>query len=813
MTVIQSFGELAQMQTGWSPTIRYSSLRLYNQLSYDYAALYRLQPNVRTCVDFLARNIAQLGLHVYRRVGETDRRRERDYGLARLLDLPLPTEFKCTRYRLIESLMGDLGVYFNAYWLKVRQGGEVRGLLRVPPPLVTVEGSMVPIRYEINLGAQVRKVEPAEIVHFRGYNPENALVGLSPLETLRRVLAEEQAMGDYREGFWANAARMAGLIERPKEAPKWTQDARDRFKAEFEALYSGDDNSGKTAILEEGMTWKQASFSAEESEYLAGRKLTREECARAYHIPLPLVGILDHATFSNIKEQHKNLYQDSLGPWLAMIEQEIELQLLPDFADSAGVYVEFNIAEKLKGSFEEQMQSMQSSVGRPWMTADEARARMNLPSLGGDAAELVTPLNVLVGGQASPRDSAPKTRQLAVTKAVDDRSTVWIGMYLPLAVAEVLAIEEGEAPEGLHMSLVYLGPQAREKRTLAAEVIRQWAHGAPSLRATVSGVGRFSAPDGEPEPFYASVDAPGLPDWRQDLVDQLKNAGLVLEEAHGFTPHITLAYVAPDAPDPVEAVPDVEFVFDKLTIAFGDVRSDFLLSEDVKHRSKAPAKRPQVDPTLLALRAQHERRWIEVLARTFRRQEAAMLSRVPADSRRSIGEVWNDGKRWNDELHVDLLRLNVFTAGAWARWVAKEVEDEFDEDQMLEWLDENARIAAEEINGTTRVEMADALAEEDQRAGLRHVFEIAITARAAQIATSKVTTASNFGSTDAARTLGLRSKTWNVNSANPRPEHASMDGETVGIGELFSNGLRWPGDPAGGAENNANCQCSVTFNK
>ena len=74
------------------------------------------------------------------------------------------------------------------------------------------------------------------------------------------------------------------------------------------------------------MQWEATSFNARESEYLGGRKLTREECARAYHIPLPMVGILDHATFSNIKEQHKNLYQDALGPWLAMIEDDIDLQ-------------------------------------------------------------------------------------------------------------------------------------------------------------------------------------------------------------------------------------------------------------------------------------------------------------------------------------------------------------------------------------------------------------------------------------------------------------------------------------------------------
>jgi hypothetical protein len=40
------------------------------------------------------------------------------------------------------------------------------------------------------------------------------------------------------------------------------------------------------------------------------------------------------------------------------------------------------------------------------MTRNEARARVNLPQVdGGD--DLVTPLNVLIGDQASPTDSAP----------------------------------------------------------------------------------------------------------------------------------------------------------------------------------------------------------------------------------------------------------------------------------------------------------------------------------------------------------------------------------------------------------------------
>lgn len=156
------------------------------------------------------------------------------------------------------------------------------------------------------------------------------------------------------------------------------------------------------------MDWVSAGITPEQAEYMAARKLTREEVAAAFHVPLPMVGILEHATFSNIKEQHQQLYQDCLGPWLTMIQEELALQLVPDFDDSGRLYIEFNMAEKLKGSFEEQATQLQTAVGGPWLTRNEARARQNLPAIdGGD--DLITPLNVITGGQASPTDSAPKS--------------------------------------------------------------------------------------------------------------------------------------------------------------------------------------------------------------------------------------------------------------------------------------------------------------------------------------------------------------------------------------------------------------------
>lgn len=52
-------------------------------------------------------------------------------------------------------------------------------------------------------------------------------------------------------------------------------------------------------------------------------------------------------------------------------------------------------------------------------------------------------------------------------------------------------------------------------------------------------------------------------------------------------------------------------------------------------------------------------------------------------------------------------------------------------------------------------------------------------------------------------------KTWVSGPDRPgrRPEHQAMDGETVGVNEKFSNGLRFPRDPNGPADETINCGC------
>ncbi len=55
-----------------------------------YKEIWKKQPAVRTAVSFLGRNIAQLGLHAFRRVGDTERERLTDHALPLLIGKPNP---------------------------------------------------------------------------------------------------------------------------------------------------------------------------------------------------------------------------------------------------------------------------------------------------------------------------------------------------------------------------------------------------------------------------------------------------------------------------------------------------------------------------------------------------------------------------------------------------------------------------------------------------------------------------------------------------------------------------------------------------
>ena len=334
--IVSSFGSLQTLEAG-GPAV--PSLSLLNNVSSQapgvwvadgdhYAMLYRTQPTVRTCVDFLARNMAQLGLHVFRRISDTDRERLADHQLAQWLAKPNPGT---TRYKLFEALMQDLGIYWRAYWLKIRRTDGELGLVRLPPASVAIDGWLLPNVFVWTLpNGQVIELDPSQVAYFSGYDPED-LNPLSPLETLSQRLAEEQAATAFRARYWANAARLEGVVERPLNAPKWTKDQKDSWRDQWRARY--DDHPGQTAVLEDGMTWKSVPgrrrcrvlHRAQVDARRGGGRVSHPAADGRHSRARDVFATSTSSTSSSIKT--------ASGPGASMIVEEIERELLSECRD------------------------------------------------------------------------------------------------------------------------------------------------------------------------------------------------------------------------------------------------------------------------------------------------------------------------------------------------------------------------------------------------------------------------------------------------------------------------------------------------
>jgi HK97 family phage portal protein len=375
--------------------------------------LWCSQPHLRTVVSFLARNTAQLGLHTFERVGETDRRRDRKSNTARALSFP---DVNMTSYDLVYALVGDLMLYDRAYWYVGPSTATRSGLMlrRLPPSWVSpVRGdAFTNASYDVTRNGQTVNTPASQILDFTGYSPTNPLKGSPTVDSLRDTLREQVEAAKYRGQVWKRGGRVSAVLQRPEGAPEWSEAAREAFREDWYAKYTGNGSrAGGTPILEDGMTLQRIDFNAQEQQFVEAAKLSLVTVAAAFHVNPTMIGQNDGANYSNVREFRRMLYGDTLGPLLAQVEARVNTFLIPMLGDDPDrFYCEFNIAEKLEGSFDEQSSALQTATGGPWMTRSEARARMNLPAIDG-ADELIVPLNVLLGGQASPQDSGSQNRR------------------------------------------------------------------------------------------------------------------------------------------------------------------------------------------------------------------------------------------------------------------------------------------------------------------------------------------------------------------------------------------------------------------
>tara|TARA_R100000655_G_scaffold110011_1_gene166966 strand:+ start:2867 stop:4048 length:1182 start_codon:yes stop_codon:yes gene_type:complete len=303
------------------------------QTSLTFSAVY-------AAVRVISETISQLPFNYYIK---TDRGREQYtenplYLLAGSEPNPIQT-----KYIFFETLINTLLLYGNAFaHIRRNQRGLPIGLYLIHPDEVKVhlkDGNLI---YEVK---EQGNYDASDIIHI----PDMALDGIlgqSRISAARDNIALGIAAQTYGKNFFESGGKISGVLTHPGQlGAEAMQSLSQQWHKTYHSGYGG---SFKTAVLEEGMTYKPIQLRPDEAQFLATRKFSILEVARIFRVPPHLLADLDRATFSNIEHQSIEYLNFCITPMLKKIEQEFNKKLIFE-NDKGDTYFEFNTTALLRG--------------------------------------------------------------------------------------------------------------------------------------------------------------------------------------------------------------------------------------------------------------------------------------------------------------------------------------------------------------------------------------------------------------------------------------------------------------------------------
>ena len=341
---------------------------------------------VYSCVRILAEAIAGLPLHLYRYTPDGSKVKAVDHPLYLLLhDEPNP---EMSSFVFRETLMTHLLLWGNAYAQIIRNGkGEVVALYPLMPNRMSVDRDKHGQLYYTytrasdeapTMNGMTVLLPPSDVLHIPGLGFDG-LVGYSPIAMAKNAIGLAIATEEYGAKFFANGAAPSGVLEHPG-----TIKDPSRVREAWMSQFGGSANSGKVAVLEEGMKYTPISISPEQAQFLETRKFQINEIARIFRIPPHMVGDLEKSSFSNIEQQSLEFVKYTLDPWVIRWEQSIPRALLrPE--EKKRYFAKFNVEGLLRGDYQSRMNGYAVARQNGWMSANDIRELENLDRIPAEA--------------------------------------------------------------------------------------------------------------------------------------------------------------------------------------------------------------------------------------------------------------------------------------------------------------------------------------------------------------------------------------------------------------------------------------------
>lgn len=347
-------------------------------------------PTVYACVRVLAETFASMPIFLYERKGKSKVKAVNHTVYKLLHDKP---NEEMTPFTFKQVIQTNLQIRGNAYALiDFDEKWNPKALYplladRTYPQRNYQTGE---IEYHTTLKENIHMVFPKwRIVHLKGFGFDG-LKGYSPLELQRKTLAGGVALQKFGNDFFERGAKPSGILRTDN---KLSDPAYKRLKDSMEEKYAGLSNSHKIMILEEGLTFNALSIPPDDAQFIESRKLNALDICKIYRVPPHMVGILDHATFSNIEHQSIQFATGTMLPLCTMSEQEFAKELLTE-KECSRYTIEQNLDAIVRGDMKSRYEAYAIGRQNGFLSVNDIHEKENMNEVeGGDT--YLTQLNAI----------------------------------------------------------------------------------------------------------------------------------------------------------------------------------------------------------------------------------------------------------------------------------------------------------------------------------------------------------------------------------------------------------------------------------
>ena len=150
-----------------------------------------------------------------------------------------------------------------------------------------------------------------------------------------------------------------------------------KLRESWHAVYGGAMNTGRIAVLEEGVKYQQIAIPPEEAQFLETRKFQIDEIARLHRVPPHMIGDLEKSSFNNIEQQSLEFVKYTLNPWVVRWEQSLQKALLTD-KEREEYFIRFKVDGLLRGDYKSRMEGYAIGRQNGWLSANDIRSLEDL---------------------------------------------------------------------------------------------------------------------------------------------------------------------------------------------------------------------------------------------------------------------------------------------------------------------------------------------------------------------------------------------------------------------------------------------------